>query len=160
MPSLNGSTLAVQFDHGRVDVQILRLKKPFTDEDLCAQVAGALAREVRRSSLRANLREIPLGALLAFLGSARRTGVVTVARRDRLVELHVRDGHVVSIMHVGDADPRSCLLNLLDWTDGTFQFYVCPVLDPDLIHCSTEMLLLEHARLHDELAQAENAAPA
>lgn len=154
MASLDGPKLAVQFDHGKVELKILRLKKPFTDEDLCAQVAEALARQVRRSSLRANMHELPLGSLLSFLESARKTGVVTIVRGDSLVELHLRDGHVVSIPHVGQADARSYLLNLLDWTEGTLQFYACPIADADQIHWSTQELVLEHARTHDELARA------
>jgi hypothetical protein len=160
MPSLSEATLAVQFDHERVDFKVLRPKKPFTDEDLGAQVAAALSKEVRRSSLRANLRDIPLGSLLSFLESTRKTGVVTVVRDNLLAELHVRDGHIVSILHVGEADARAFLLDLLDWREGTFQFYPCPILDHDQIRWSTEMLLLEHARVHDELAHAQTAVPA
>jgi hypothetical protein len=153
MASLDGSSLAVQFDHGRVDLKILRLKKPFTDEDLCAQVAAALARQVLRSSLRANVHDIPVGSLLSFLESSHKTGIVTVTRGDVTVELHVRDGHVVSVPHVGDAEARAFLLNLLDWPDGTFQLYVCPILDADRIHWTTQELLLEHARAQDELVR-------
>ena len=152
MASLDGPTLAVQLDQGKVDLKVLRLKKPFTDEELCAEVAAALSKQVWRSSLRANLHEIPLAALLACLESTRKTGVVTATRGDLLVELHVREGRVVTITHAGDADSRDCLLRLLDWTEGTFQFYACPILDPDHIQWSTDQLILEHARMHDERA--------
>jgi CheY-like chemotaxis protein len=152
MAALNGPTLAVDVAQGKVEFKILRLQKPFTDEELCAQVAAALAKAVRRSSMRASLHDIPLGSLLSFLESTRKTGVVTVSRGDRLVELHIRDGHIVSLARAGTADARSILFELLDWDDGLFQFFLCPILDPDQVRCSTEMLLLEHARTRDELA--------
>jgi hypothetical protein len=158
MASLEGPTLAVQFDHGKVDIKVLRLKKPFTDEELCAQVATALGKQAWRSSLRANLHEIPLGSLLSFLESTRKTGVVTAVRGDRVVELHARDGRIVSIMQIGEADAHSFLLDLLDWQEGIFQFYPCPIVDLDQIHCSTETLLSEHTRTHHELAQAQAQA--
>jgi Tfp pilus assembly protein PilZ len=143
MASLDGPTLAVQSDQGKASVKILRLKKPFTDEDLCEHVAAALAQEVRRSSLRANLREIALGSLLSFLESAHKTGVVTAVRGEVRVELHLRQGRIVRIMNVDEANARSCLLELLDWTEGTFQFYVCPIVERDQLHFSMEMLRLQ-----------------
>ena len=154
MPSLEGPSFAVHFDHEAVAVPVLRLKRPFTEEDLCVQVATALGREVRRSSLRADLHEIPLGALLAFLASGRLTGIVTVNWGDLRAELHVRDGRIVSMVGVGEDEARSCLLDLLDWREGILQFFVCPIVDADQIHCSTELLLLEHARAQDERVHA------
>jgi hypothetical protein len=46
--AINGRTLAARLAMDNLDVGVLCPKKPFTDEDLCAQVAAALAQRRHR----------------------------------------------------------------------------------------------------------------
>jgi CheY-like chemotaxis protein len=157
MPIMDGPTLAQQIAQDKLDVSVVFVKMPFTDEDLCAQVATALAQRRSRPSLRASLREMSLGALLSFLDSSKKTGTVSAVRGDVLIELRVREGRIVNVIPSGGKEPRERLLDLLDWTDGVFEFHAGAVDDEDQVQWSTTRLLLEHARTRDELMEATTA---
>ena len=47
--------------------------------------------------------------------------------------------------------PRARLMQVLDWTRGHFEFSSCDVVGTDEIGQATTQLLLEHARLRDEI---------
>jgi len=156
MAIMDGEALRAQIEKEKLDVDVLFVRKPFTDEDLCAQIAGKLTERRNRPSLRASLREMSLATLLQFLDSGRKTGAVVALRGDITIRLRVRDGRIVDVS--GDGNPRENLLDLLDWTDGIFEFHSGPVdEDTDEIGWSTSKLLLEHARTRDELMEAPTA---
>ena len=157
MPIMGGHALAEQLAQDKLDVSVLFPKKPFTDEDLCAQVARMISERRARPGLRASLREMSLGALLSFLEQSRKTGLVTAKRGKLMVQLCVREGRIVDVTRKRGVDPRAKLLDLLDWTDGVFEFHAEPVEGEDQVQWSTTKLLMEHARTRDELMEAPTA---
>ena len=157
MPIMDGHALAEQLSQDKLDVSVLFPKKPFTDEELCAQVAKMLSERRARPGLRASLREMSLGALLSFLDQGRKTGLVTATRGKLMVQLCVREGRIVDVTRKRGEDPRAQLLDLLDWTDGVFEFHAEPVEGEDRVQMSTSKLLFEHARTRDELMQQDTA---
>jgi CheY-like chemotaxis protein len=156
MPIMDGNALAAQIAQEKLDVNVLFVNRPFTDEELCGQIARIIGERRARPALRANLREMSLGALLSFLEQGRKTGTVTALRGDVLIELRVRDGRIVYVTGPGD-DPRLRLLDLLDWTEGVFEFHAGPVQEEDHVQWSTSKLLFEHARTRDELMEQDTA---
>lgn len=157
MPIMDGAALAAQITQEKLDVSVLFVSRPFTDEELCAQVARLIGERRARPALRVNLREMSLGALLSFLEQGRKTGTVTALRGDVLIELRVREGRIVYVTGEKGDDPRTRLLDLLDWTYGVFEFHAGPVQEEDQVRWSTSKLLFEHARTRDELMEQDTA---
>ena len=160
MPIMDGEALQAQLDEDGMDVPVRFIRKPFTDVELCSQVASAVDEQrsrPRRPSLKVNLREMSLGALLSFLEGARKTGIVTAQRHGLAVELRLREGRIVDASAGTALSGRKCVLDLLDWIEGVFEFHAGPVDDEDQIGCSISRLLLDHAQLQDDLMEAQTA---
>jgi hypothetical protein len=54
-----------------------------------------------------------------------------------------------------EAGPKERLMHVLDWRDGNFEFTACEVVGADEVQVTTQYLLIEHARLRDEHAEAD-----
>jgi two-component system OmpR family response regulator len=144
--------------------------KPFRFEELDLRIAKtmrrtqAIAQEARETilgpSLRGDLSQIGLAALLTMIEMERKTGVLTL--RDPAsasAQILVRGGRVVHARLDDRADPvdAECVYHLLSWSAGTFELIACEVEGADRVHTSTMNLLLEGARRLDESAQHELA---
>ena len=133
------------------------IPKPFTDEELCIRVRRA-AIEARRPPaepvLRGSLAEISVATLLSLFEFERKSGILQLKRDDQSAKLFIAAGRVVKVEGGGGAlDPRTRVMNLLDWRIGRFEFHACEVIAGDELGLMTQQLLLEHARLRDEEAR-------
>jgi len=48
-------------------------------------------------------------------------------------------------------------MRVLDWRDGNFEFVACEVVGTDEVGDATTTLLLEHARLRDEVDRSDDS---
>lgn len=142
--------------------------KPFRFEELDLRVAKtmrrtqAMAQETRETilgpSLKGDLSQIGLSALLTMIEMERKTGVLSL--RDpggASSQILVRNGRVVHARLDNAADPvdAECIYHLLGWSAGTFELITCDVEGADRVQTSTMNLLLEGARRLDESTQVE-----
>jgi CheY-like chemotaxis protein len=137
--------------------------KPFRFEELDLRIARtmrrtqALAREARDTlagpSLRGDLSQIGLAALLTMIEMERKTGVLTLQQPSGVsAQVLARDGRVVHARLDQSPDPvdAECVYHLLRWNAGVFELMACDVEGTDRVHTSTITLLLEGARRLDE----------
>jgi CheY-like chemotaxis protein len=133
------------------------LPKPFTDEELVMRVerlAGlAHRREAGRVVLRGRLDDLHVGTLLTLLDYEKKTGILMARAAPGMAKVFVRDGRIIKVESPLQADDAFAnLRELLDWTDGSFEFVAADVLgkaEPE-VDRPTPFLLLEHERLKDE----------
>jgi CheY-like chemotaxis protein len=108
-----------------------------------------------RTGLVGDLRDIGLSALLTMLEMERKSGVLTVTSLDnRIARVFVRGGRVVH-GRIGGAQPllnQACIYHLLGWSGGSFEFSAAEVTMEDQVHSTTTHLLMEGARLLDEIS--------
>jgi hypothetical protein len=105
------------------------------------------------------LGEIGLGTLLTVLDLERRSGVVSVHGPDGAAgQLTVRDGRIVAAATRGPGPlvGRAAAYEMLSWTTGRFvlrtdEAALAGAIETEL-DCSTTHLLMDAARVQDELA--------
>jgi hypothetical protein len=122
--------------------------------------ASQLSRRTRRPedsaarSMTGSLQDIPLADVLQWLATSRKTGMLKVhGRRDGA--LHLREGQIyfANIDGSDNLDPQKALLRMLGWQDGSFELDSAREEEvPSEISTSLEHVLMEAARLQDELA--------
>lgn len=140
------------------------LAKPFRVAELRARVDRLIARvgsprlapppavPAPGRSLRGDLAHVSLASVLGLLELERRTGRVTVkAHRSGVVTL--REGLLVdAALGDGEARGRDALFAMLGLAAGEFEFALMEVADDAPLAASLSHLLIEHARMTDELA--------
>lgn len=132
------------------------IMRPFIEEELVIRVARIVGRDVRAATestmLSGSLSEISIPTLLSLLDFERKSGIlVLVASHHQAARLFVADGRIVKVEAGDPGEPaRARLMDVLDWTAGTFEFTSCEVIGSDEIGIGTSALLLEHARIRDE----------
>jgi hypothetical protein len=133
---------------------------------------GARAGEPRRRrpnesagrSMTGSIQDIPLMDVLQWLATSRKTGALKVRDPEGSREgaLHLREGRVfyANILDQDALQPEKALLRMLNWDRGTFE------LDNDVIESppreiamSLEHMLMEAARIQDELAELAKKTP-
>lgn len=140
--------------------------KPFRFEELDLRVAKtmrrtqAMAQEARETilgpSLKGDLGQIGLAALLTMVEMERKTGVLTLKNgAGSSAQILVRTGRVVHARLDDRPDPvdAECVYYLLAWSTGNFELVTCDVEGVDRVQTSTMNLLLEGARRLDESSQ-------
>jgi DNA-binding response OmpR family regulator len=132
------------------------IPKPFT----VAELAIRMRRLVRgtgkeRVVLRGALQELSLPTLLAMFELEQKTGILTIAQDDQVVWLSLSRGRVVRARTTDEDDARTVLRRVLAWREGHFELTACEVPDADRddVGMSITHLLLEHARVEDELSR-------
>jgi CheY-like chemotaxis protein len=141
------------------------LQKPCPEANLIAQVDRAATRSTQaqrgaepdnsRDALRGELALVSLASLLSFLELERRSGVVRIGPVTSGA-IHLRDGSLVHLEVDGlppDAPVEQRFAALLGVREGRFEFRNGDVDRPDSVRRSLGSLLLECARLEDELAR-------
>ena len=144
--------------------------KPFRFEELDLRVARILRRtqgmvtdardQLGSPSLKGDLAQIGLSALLTLVELERKTGMLTLRNAaGQIAQVLVRDGRVVHARLEDAAEPVDveCVYHLLSWSGGTFEFLACDVEGPDRVQTPTMHILMEGARLMDE-ANREQAS--
>jgi DNA-binding response OmpR family regulator len=149
------------------------LPKPFRFEELDLRVNNALRRrlhfeEATRTQARGARNEGPgfhgtldqlgLSSLLTVLELERKSGVLVLARPDggETGRLFLRDGRVVRARIDGRLSPKNeeAIYYLLQWGEGRFDFSALEVDMDDEVRSTTTHLLMEGARLLDEMRSA------
>jgi DNA-binding response OmpR family regulator len=137
--------------------------KPFRFEELDLRVAKTLRRtqamiqdardQMSQASLRGDLAQVGLSALLVLVELERKTGLLTLRSPEgRGAQVLLRDGRVVHA-RLDDADDpvdAECVFHLLGWASGEFELIACVVEGPDRVNSTTTHLLMEGARILDE----------
>jgi len=149
------------------------LPKPFRFEELDLRVANALRRKLlveqsTRNQARNAQREGPgfngsldqigLSSVLTVLEMERKSGVLVLARPGggETARVFLRDGRVVRARLDGRPTPKNheAVYHLLTWSEGRFEFSSLEVDMDDEVKTSTTHLLIEGARLLDEMRSA------
>jgi CheY-like chemotaxis protein len=143
-----GSALA----RGAADV----ILKPFTLLELIARArrVAMAPKRTERVALSGSLADINLGVLLTLVEQQRKTGRIVLSN-GHAAWIDIIDGKIVDAgWSRGTAHPRVIVMELLDWSHGTFKLTPPPARrrDSDLRLPITH-LLLEQARLRDEANQ-------
>jgi two-component system, OmpR family, response regulator MtrA len=129
------------------------IQRPFTDEELALRLKAVAAQSKRTAEqviLRGRIAEVGLATLLSMLDFERKSGLLLLISQGAIVTLFIAEGRVVKIDPVpDDRTPRERLLDVLDWSEGRFEFLMSDVVGRDEIDFATSQLLLEHARQKD-----------
>ncbi|HLU68792.1 MAG TPA: response regulator [Kofleriaceae bacterium] len=134
------------------------IEKPFTDEEIILRLV-AVSAQTRRTAesviLRGRIAEVGLGTLLSLLDFERKSGLLLLLAGGDVATLFIAEGRVVKVDPTPDhLTPTQRLLEILDWSEGRFEFIASDVVGRDEIALPTSRLLLEHARLRDEGVRA------
>ena len=127
----------------------------FIEEELVirvGRVVGAGGREPAESTMMSgNIAEISIPTLLSLLDFERKSGILLLLHGNRAARVFVAEGRIVKA-ELGEAaaTPLERMMQILDWTHGSFEFTSCEVVGSDEIGVGTSTLLLEHARIRDE----------
>jgi hypothetical protein len=105
-------------------------------------------------SMSGSIQDIPLADVLQWLATSRKTGMLRV-RGTSIGEMFLRQGRVYYARIQGSAGlpAQKALLRMMGWAEGTFELdnnTVEP--DGDELSVSLEHILMEAARMQDELA--------
>jgi hypothetical protein len=116
------------------------------------------AKDVRpqRVILRGQLADIGLAAVLVMLEQERKTCRITLTGKYR-AWIELANGAIVAAAADGRfGDPRTTVLDLLDWAEGELEVVATPTVAASRDVVRVTHVLLEHARLHDELRAVRN----
>ncbi|MEM6992798.1 MAG: DUF4388 domain-containing protein [Myxococcota bacterium] len=126
--------------------------------DLSKERAGerTAASSVSGRSMTGSIEEIPLMDVLQWLATSRKTGTLKVKEPDggRIGSLHLRDGQVfyATISSSTSLHPEKALMRMLAWTRGSFELENTAIDEVETeIHMSLEHMLMEAARIEDEM---------
>jgi len=130
------------------------IPKPFLDEELVIRVHRVVAPVVPAANpgLRGNLVDIGLSTLLSLFEFERKSGILLLVRENEIARLFVSEGRILKVeCSTGNGVPKQRMMQLLDWHVGQFEFSPCAIGGRDELQLSITQLLLEHARVRDEL---------
>lgn len=130
------------------------IPKPFLDEELVIRVHRVVApvAPLANPGLRGNLVDIGLGTLLSLFEFERKSGILLLIREGEIARLFVAEGRILKVEgSSGNGVPKQRMMQLLDWHVGQFEFTPCAIGGRDELGSSITQLLLEHARVRDEL---------
>jgi uncharacterized protein (TIGR02266 family) len=135
------------------------VNKPFRGKELQARVDRVVTRVQRgphslaeKKTLRGDLAQVALPAVLGFLELERKTGELLVLG-PRKAQLFLRDGRLLRLDVDGlpaDAASMEVVYDVLSWRTGQFEFAAHEVPGEDLYDRSITALLLDHAKFSDE----------
>jgi DNA-binding response OmpR family regulator len=145
------------------------LPKPFRFEELDLRVTNALRRRLQLAEttraeargarsdgpgFRGTLDQLGLSSLLTVLEMERKSGVLVLSRpQGQSGRLFLRDGRVVRARIDGQPAPKNeaAIYHMLEWSEGRFDFSALEVDMDDEVKSTTTHLLIEGARLLDEM---------
>ena len=130
------------------------IPRPFLDEELVIRIHRVVAplAPAANPGLRGNLVDIGLGTLLSLFEFERKSGILLLLRDGDIARLFVSEGKILKVeANMGNGQPKQRLMQLLDWHGGQFEFSPCAIGGRDELQTSVTQLLLEHARVADEL---------
>jgi CheY-like chemotaxis protein len=130
------------------------IPKPFLDEELVIRVHRVVAplAPIANPGLRGNLVDIGLGTLLSLFEFERKSGILLLLRDGDIARLFVSEGRILKVeANSGNGAPKQRMMQLLDWHTGQFEFSPCAIGGRDELGTPVTQLLLEHARVADEI---------
>ncbi|MCP4602280.1 MAG: response regulator [Proteobacteria bacterium] len=135
------------------------LSKPYTSEELILRIERLFQRTVPKSSdksrkaLRGDLEQVSLPTVLSMLELEQKTGVLMLVGAS-VCRLYVRDGRPVDIEMDSAPDGTNqmeMVTQIFGWIQGQFEFAPQDVSRHDAVKMSMQGLLMETARLIDEI---------
>lgn len=112
-----------------------------------------------RADLAGKLETIPVGELLQFLDQTRRKGLLTLASpAGEQAHVTLVDGGLLHARH-GHLSDREAVIAMLGWRKGRFDFVADPALAVTAAPIGVLALVMETARLEDELERLAPSAP-
>jgi DNA-binding response OmpR family regulator len=144
-----------------VDPRAEPLVKPFQPAEVVSRVERALARKLgpaRDPELRGDLEQVTIADLLQVFAANRRTGTLRIEAGESVAELAVHDGRIVDAQ-MGRVTGDKALYRALGLREGRFSFLPGLRATRARIDASTDALLLEGARVADELERLSAALP-
>lgn len=156
------------------------LPKPFRFEELDLRVANALKKRQalgqqmdalvkarpeegaaaagRNTGIHGTLDQLGLSSLLAMIDMERKSGILVLTRGRAVGRIFCRAGRVLSARLEGDGPfvrkGAEVIYQMLNWTEGRFDFTAVEVEMEDEIRTQTMHLLMEGARRIDEARAA------
>lgn len=160
-PKLAGMPIIVMSDDPRDGIEAFELgamdfvPKPFSTDELVLRVRR-LVRATQQVVFRGDLTELGLPALLTMFELERKSGQLLLRHGNARGCIDLECGRIVNASSSElSADPRSVVMNLLDWPTG--QFELSTSRDVELPPCELALsithLLLEHACQRDEASR-------
>lgn len=139
-----GDRLVIGANLLRLDsVPISQLEKPSPSESTSGR------------SMSGSIQDIPLADVLQWLATSRKTGTLRVRGRST-GELFLRSGAIYYARIEGSEGmaAEKALLRMMTWSDGTFELdnVAAEIDEKDELNISLDHLLMESARIQDELA--------
>ena len=111
-----------------------------------------------RVMLRGSLADLQLPSLFGLIEQERKSGRLALVRGRDTASVEVLDGRIVRASHSSvPGDTRTVMMTLLDWTDGEFTLAAATPEPSSRPALALTHLLLEHARVRDEEAHAQQA---
>lgn len=119
--------------------------------------SDAWAMEGLQPALRGTLVSFGLSSLLMVIELERMSGVVTLQSPSGVGRVAIRNGRVIRACVEGETRMHGfhAIFEMLKWSTGTFAFDAGAVEGDDQIERSTSFLLMEAARMADELAYGQ-----
>jgi CheY-like chemotaxis protein/Tfp pilus assembly protein PilZ len=133
--------------------------RPFLDEELVIRVHRVAAPPTPSTNfgLRGSLADIGLPTLLSLFEFERKSGILLLLRGGDIARVFISEGRIIKVEGSGSGGtPRERMMRLLDWRDGQFEFSPAAVGGRDELGLTISAMLLEHARISDELKAAQN----
>jgi len=147
------------FEHGAAEVVL----KPFSMVEMIARIRRIVQAPRRgdQAMLSGSLANLSVGAVLTMLEQEKKSNRLLLSN-GHAAWIDVVDGRVVDAgWSLDNRHPRAVVLEILEWTQGTFKVIACPPLRRSTsIAMPIMQLLLEQARLRDEASRPVSARTA
>ncbi len=133
------------------------LKKP-VDLDLISlkirHILSIKALKETKRGITGSLTDMSATDIIQSLTSGEKDVEVTLENREgEKGQIYIQEGEVIH-SQAGDLDGEEAFYSLMNWQAGAFEVVACSTFPPRTIHSSTMSLLMEGARLADEVSTA------
>lgn len=105
-------------------------------------------------ALKGNLRELAVVDLIQLIQRIRQTGLLTLASDGNQARLYYRDGRLVDA-RAGEHSGSEALVDVVDWTDGDFEFTQGPTPQEETIQMDLHRAIMNALRTRDERKEEE-----
>ncbi len=133
------------------------LKKPVDLEILSLKIQRILdvktSKETKRG-ISGTLTDMSTSDIIQSLTTGDKNVEVNLESRDQRGYIYIQEGEIVHA-RTGDIEGEGAFYRLMAWNEGEFEIVSCSAFPSRTIHGSTMSLLMEGARLADEIDNAE-----
>ncbi|HKQ68221.1 MAG TPA: response regulator [Polyangiaceae bacterium] len=135
----------------RVERVVARLKRPMRGAEAAPKSEVVIAQK----TLRGDIEQVSLPSVLSFLELEKKTGILSLFGA-HTAKIHIDAGRPLKVEIDGSSPTRTSrqrLEEVLDWSQGQFEFSTAQVACQDEVRSSLTSILLDHARVNDESAR-------